>query len=129
MEDAFGKRFIGGIISHSLIKIWIHAIYGTKDKTSLIKDTFESQLHHHIKEKLEKELDCKVRNINGTEDHIHILFLLSPNYSLKEIFQKIKGESSHLPAGRQVGLTNQILLIINSRGRLVMVLFLLVNQW
>jgi len=80
-------------MSHSLIKVWIHAIYSTKDKTSLIKDTFESQLHHHIKEKLEKELDCKVRNINGTEDHIHILFLLSPNYSLIEIFQNIKGES------------------------------------
>lgn len=82
-------------MSHSLIKLWIHAIFGTKDKSSLIKDTFESQLHTHIKNKLEKELDCKVRNINGTEDHIHILFLLSPNYSLKDIFQNIKGESSH----------------------------------
>ena len=82
-------------MSHSLIKVWIHAIFGTKDKFSLIKYSFESKLHNHIKEKLENELDCKVRNINGTEDHIHILFLLSPNYSLKDIFQNIKGESSH----------------------------------
>ena len=104
-------------MSHSLIKVWIHAIFGTKDKTSLINDTFESQLHHHIQEKLEKELDCKVRNINGTEDHIHLLFLLSPNYSLKDIFQNIKGESSHLPTDRQVGSTNQISLNINSPGK------------
>ena len=82
-------------MSHSLVKVWIHAIFGTKDKFSLIKDTFESKLHKHIKDKLENELDCKVRNINGTEDHIHILFLLSPNYSLKDVFQNIKGESSH----------------------------------
>ena len=82
-------------MSHSLVKVWIHAIFGTKDKFSLIKDTFESKLHKHIKDKLENELDCKVRNIDGTEDHIHILFLLSPNYSLKDVFQNIKGESSH----------------------------------
>ncbi len=82
-------------MAHSLVKVWIHAIFATKDRTSLIKETFEAQLHTHIKEKLEKELDCKVRNINGTEDHIHILFLFSPNYSLKDIFQNIKGESSH----------------------------------
>jgi hypothetical protein len=61
-RDAFGKRFKGGIMSHSLIKVWIHAIYATKDKTSLIKNTLESKLHHHIKEKLEKELDCKEKN-------------------------------------------------------------------
>jgi REP element-mobilizing transposase RayT len=82
-------------MSHSLLKIWIHGIFGTKDRTSLIKNTFEAQLHIHIKEKLENTLDCKVRIINGTEDHIHILFLLSPNYTLKEIFQNVKGESSH----------------------------------
>ena len=82
-------------MAHSLVKVWIHAIFATKDRTSLIKDTFEAQLHTHIKEKLERELDCKVRIINGTEDHIHVLFLLSPNSTLKDIFQNIKGESSH----------------------------------
>ena len=82
-------------MSHSLVKVWIHAVFGTKDRTSLIKDTFEKQLHRHIKEKLERELDCKVRIINGTENHVHLLFLLSPNFALKDIFQNIKGESSH----------------------------------
>jgi len=82
-------------MSHSLLKIWIHAIFVTKDRTLLIKNTFEAQLHAHIKKKLEKELDCKVRIINGTEDHIHILYLLSPNFTLKDIFQNVKGESSH----------------------------------
>ena len=82
-------------MAHSLLKIWIHGIFGTKNKTSLIKNTFGTQLHTHIKEKLEVDLDCKVRIINGTEDHVHILFLLSPNFTLKDIFQNVKGESSH----------------------------------
>ncbi len=82
-------------MSHSLLKVWIHGTFGTKVRTSLIIHTFEKQLHAHIREKLERELDCKVRIINGTEDHLHILFLLSPKFTLKDIFQNVKGESSH----------------------------------
>jgi REP element-mobilizing transposase RayT len=82
-------------VPHSLVKIWIHGVFGTKDRTSLINENFEKELHSHIKDRFENELDCKVRIINGTEDHIHILFLLSPNFSVGDIFQNVKGESSH----------------------------------
>jgi len=82
-------------MSHSLIKIWIHGVFSTKDKTSLINETFEMKLHDHIKQKLEDDLDCKVRTINGTENHVHLLFQLSPNFSVGDIFKNIKGESSH----------------------------------
>ncbi len=44
---------------------------------------------------MEDDLDCKVRTINGTEDHIHLLFQLAPNFSAGDIFKNIKGESSH----------------------------------
>lgn len=79
----------GGTMSHSLVNVWVHGIFGTKDRTALIKNSFEPQLHKHIKDKLETELGCKVRIINGTEDHIHLLFLLSPGFSLKDIFQNV----------------------------------------
>lgn len=82
-------------MSHSLLKVWIHGIFGTKDRTSFIKSYFEKELHAHLKAKLENDLDCKVRIINGTEDHLHLLFLLSSNFTLKDIFQNVKGESSH----------------------------------
>jgi putative transposase len=80
---------------HSLVKIWIHLIFGTKNSEPLIIPKFEKQLYNHIKNKLEKEFDCFVKIINGISDHIHILFLLSPNYSLSNILTNIKGESSH----------------------------------
>lgn len=82
-------------MAHSLTKIWIHGIFGTKNREPLIKSEFKDKLHNHIKNKLEADLDCKVRTINGTENHVHILFLLSANYSIKEIFKNVKGESSH----------------------------------
>lgn len=82
-------------MSHSLVKIWIHGIFGTKNRLSLIKDSFEKQLHEHIKKKLEDEFGCRVRIINGTENHIHILFMLSPKVKIEDLFKNIKGESSH----------------------------------
>ena len=81
-------------MSHSLLKIWIHGVFGTKDRTSLINNTFEVKLYNHVKQKFEEDLDCKVRAINGTEDHIHLLFQLSPKFSVGDIFKNIKGESS-----------------------------------
>lgn len=82
-------------MSHSLLKIWIHGIFSTKDRASLIKPDFENELYNHIKQKLETEMDCIVRIINGMSDHIHILFLLSSKFSIGDTFKNIKGESSH----------------------------------
>jgi len=80
---------------HSLTKIWIHAVFSVNKRENLINSNFENHLYNHIKEKLEKDQDCKVRIINGGSDHIHILFLMSQNIAVKDIMQNIKGESSH----------------------------------
>ena len=82
-------------MSHSLTKIWIHGVFGTKDRQPIIIANHETDLYNHIKMNLINDLGCFVKSINGTEDHLHILFLLNPNYSCSEIFKNIKGESSH----------------------------------
>jgi REP element-mobilizing transposase RayT len=70
-------------------------VFGTKERMPLIHESFEEKLHTHIKRHLEDDFGCRVRIIGGTADHIHILFLLDPNYSIKDIVKNIKGESSH----------------------------------
>jgi putative transposase len=85
----------GPVMAHSLTKIWIHGVFATKDRAPLILREHEPTLHSHIKEKLEKELNCDVRAINGTADHVHILFQLNPNIAIKDVFKSIKGESSN----------------------------------
>ena len=80
---------------HSLTCIWIHAISRTKFRDSLIQPEFELRLHAHIRMQLEEDLGCRVRAINGTSDHLHILFLLNPNHAVKDILKNVKGESSH----------------------------------
>jgi REP element-mobilizing transposase RayT len=82
-------------MSHSLTKIWIHAVFGTKYGKPLIAPRNANELFYHIKKHLEDDFNCKVGNINGTVDHVHILFLLNPNYTIKDIVKNVKGESSH----------------------------------
>jgi len=79
---------------HSYNKIWIHAIWSTKNRLPLIKPSIEKILFQYISDQL-KESGCPVRIINGMPDHIHCLFLLNPQKSITEIIKQIKGSSSH----------------------------------
>ena len=80
---------------HSLSKIWIHLIFGTKDRVPLIKTSFEQKLFDHITNLLEKDFDSPVLKMNGMGNYIHILFLQNQNFSVAEIAKNIKGNSSH----------------------------------
>jgi len=60
----------------------------------LINDSIEQSLYDHIKVQL-NELGCTVNIINGMYDHIHILFLLSPQKAVADIVKQLKGNSSH----------------------------------
>lgn len=79
----------------SLTKIWIHAFFSTKDRVPLIQPAFALSLHSHIKQHMEHDLLCYVQTINGESDHIHLLYLLNPNFAVKDILKNVKGESSH----------------------------------
>ena len=82
-------------MSHSLTKIWIHAVFGTKDRRPLISPLIADELYCHMKRHLEDDFNCRVSGMNGTIDHVHILFLLDPHTAIKDIIKNIKGESSH----------------------------------
>jgi putative transposase len=79
---------------HSFNKIWIHAIWATKERELLISHAIEHKVFNFISEQL-KEQGCPVRIINGMPDHIHCLFLLNPRKSVAEVIKQIKGSSSH----------------------------------
>jgi putative transposase len=79
---------------HSFNKIWIHAIWSTKERMPLINSSVENKIYQFISEQL-REQGCPVRIINGMPDHIHCLFLLSPQKSIAEVIKQIKGSSSH----------------------------------
>lgn len=82
------------MMSHSLTKLWVHAIWSTKDRMPLLKDSFRPKIILHIEDRF-SELGCRVRVVNGTADHLHALFLLCNDKSLAEVMQMVKGECSH----------------------------------
>ena len=79
---------------HSFIKIWIHAVWATKERQPLIHKSVENTIYQFISEQLRAQ-GCPVRIINGMPDHIHCLFLLSRKKSIAEVIKQIKGSSSH----------------------------------
>jgi putative transposase len=81
-------------MSHSFNKIWIHAIWSTKERMPLINEKIEKTIFSFVTNQL-KELGCPVKIINGMPDHIHCLFLQNPQKSIAEIIKQIKGSSSH----------------------------------
>lgn len=79
---------------HSFNKIWIHAIWSTKNRESLISKFIEQKVYHYISEQLRAQ-GCPVRIINGMPDHVHCLFLLNPQKSIAEVVKQANGSSSH----------------------------------
>lgn len=81
-------------MSHSLARIWIHAVFSTKDRQPLIEEEVSQRIYNHIKNDL-IEMDCYCKIVNGMPDHVHILFLLNHSLSIAETIKNIKGSSSH----------------------------------
>jgi putative transposase len=79
---------------HSFNKIWIHAIWSTKDRHQLIVPKIEARVHDHLRSQF-IESGCQVRIINGMPDHVHALFLLNPQKAMTDIIKQVKGISSH----------------------------------
>lgn len=90
-------------MSHSFNKIWIHAIWSTKNRAELIDFSFEKEVYDFIYQEL-VDLGCPVRIINGMPDHVHALFLLNPQKSITDVMKAIKGSSSHLINGSDLML-------------------------
>ncbi|MNE33366.1 Transposase IS200 like protein [compost metagenome] len=81
-------------MSQSFTKLWIHAIWATKNRQELIDFSIEKNLYDFIRQEL-IELGCPVRTINGMPDHVHVLFLQNPQKTITDIVKQIKGSSSH----------------------------------
>jgi REP element-mobilizing transposase RayT len=59
----------------------------------MINPNIEEELYHYIIGYSE-EINCQVIQINGVQDHIHILSRMSKTISVSEMVQEIKANSS-----------------------------------
>lgn len=81
-------------MSHSFYKLWFHLVWGTKDREPLLLQEIRPLLFKHLIEKATAE-DYTIDSVNGMADHVHCLISIPPKYSISEVMNKLKGESSH----------------------------------
>ena len=78
----------------SYVKIWIHAVWGTKDREPILEEEFRVRISQHIANNA-KAKGIYVDTIGGYLEHLHCMMLLKADLSISQQMQLIKGESSH----------------------------------
>ncbi len=77
----------------SLSKIYIHCVFSTKNKATLIPDSIKKELHSYIIGTL-NNIGSFVNEIYANPDHIHILCVLPRTITIAELISKVKTSSS-----------------------------------
>ncbi|MBR5919789.1 MAG: transposase, partial [Bacteroidales bacterium] len=86
-----GKK---NVMSHSLSKIIIHAVWHIKKNSPEILKENRTELYQFISGTLEKN-KCVPLRINGTGNHVHVLFILSRTLSIAKIMEILKSHSTN----------------------------------
>ena len=73
---------------------YYHLTWCTKDCIPLIHADIEQQLYRYLIKKA-AEQDVFIYEINGIEDHIHIVASIPPKHCVADVVKNLKGASSH----------------------------------
>lgn len=80
-------------MAHSLSKLYVHIIFHTKYNQNKIGADVEQELFAYIGGIINANQSQSIK-INGTENHIHILAVMSKNIALAKFVEEIKRNSS-----------------------------------
>jgi putative transposase len=78
----------------AFIRIRIHCVWGTKNRTPFLFNNNKIDIIRHIKENANTK-NIYVDFINGDKEHIQCLISIGADQTISKIMQMIKGESSH----------------------------------
>jgi putative transposase len=76
------------------LKIWVHLVWTTKNRETLLTQEIRQLIFNHIKENA-KTKGIYVDFINGYLEHVHCLISLGARQNIDKIMMLLKGESSH----------------------------------
>ena len=80
-------------MAQSLSKLYVHLIFRIKNTSVKIKKEDSEELHAYIGAIIKDNESIPIL-INGTENHLHILCIMSKNISLAKLTEEIKRHSS-----------------------------------
>ena len=80
-------------MSQSLSSVLVHLVFSTKNREPFISPTIEKDLHRYMA-KVFRELKSPSLAIDGTRDHVHILFSLARVITIADLVEEIKTSTS-----------------------------------
>lgn len=82
-------------MSQSIAKVAIHIVFSTKNRKPWLQSSkLRDQLFAYMATILRNNVDSPAILINGVEDHIHALCLLSRKFAIMKVIQEAKTETS-----------------------------------
>src|SRR5438034_11672774 len=80
-------------MSQSLSSVLIHLVFSTKNREPFITPAIETELHPYMAT-IFRELTSPSLAIDGTTDHVHILFSLARVVTIADLVEEVKTSSS-----------------------------------
>ncbi len=78
----------------SLVSIWIHAVWGTKNREKILIPEVRKMICLHIHQNASSK-GFYVNEVNGYFEHLHCLMPLKADWSISKQMQMIKGEAAN----------------------------------
>lgn len=80
-------------MSDSYTNLLYHIVFSTKDRRPLITSAYEVRLHDYIGGTI-RSLGGICLELNGTEDHVHLLAKLRPTRAVSDVLRDLKANAS-----------------------------------
>ncbi len=78
----------------SYVRVWIHAVWGTKSHCHLLTRENRPRILAHIRDNANQK-KIYIERLYGHTEHLHCLFGLNADMSISKALQLMKGESAH----------------------------------
>lgn len=88
-----GTEYKQGNMANTYTQIHIQVVFAVQNRQGLIQYHWKDELYKYITSIIQNH-QHKVLQINGMQDHIHILIGMRPSQSLSDLMKQVKQDSS-----------------------------------
>ncbi len=81
-------------MGQSLVQIYVHIVFSTKNRQPLLRDSDSCQRMHAYLAGVCGNQNCPAIVIGGVEDHVHLLCRLGKTIDIAKLIRELKKESS-----------------------------------
>ena len=81
-------------MSQSLVKLYVHIIFSTKNRRPLIDEEIENALYSYLGG-ISNRVECFPLKIGGHKEHLHILSHFSKKITVIKFLEELKSHSSN----------------------------------